>query len=675
MTLSASPSHTLSPQTVFSLPSNQKRASTPKVRTGCITCKNRHVKCDERKPTCSRCEKARMECHGYLAKTDQKTTRKSNKSAAIRGVPRPLQVIRPAPVTLFSPGKDIIYHDFFRYSLVNDLAGYLHADFWSRIVLCESIQDDCVNHAIFAIGALSQALFVDSAGLEPSLPVGPQSTGSPPSPVYPQFRRRHRLLNSHYRAAIHHQNQAISLCLRRTRDDRDRMPTRNLLIITLLLVTYELLQGDMEAADGLMTSGIRLLRDSITTLRDTASQHHVISSSNDTKDEDMEDMEYILTFLSGKSNFCPQQTTHHQTFSSVPDDNDLPVLGQTGIMKCTYLWGNFHARCILFITQAMQHTFCGQGLSAGESHSLMPEQKKLWNLLRQWHQVLSDYKAAVPAEDLRTKKIMRLLNLQCYTDFVCLAWCMDPTDAALDNCESDFSQLLKAAQEFLHDPEPISTTGFICSGGNVAGPLILIATRCRTNRGLRLKALETFRKMLWREGSWDTKVFVSVAELVILEEETRGERGQIDLINRWLWTGIHPDGDNIKVMGEYTRVMPDEKGEPVKKYLVLDLDKWGLAEGEGIITDSSLTKVGVDVGSYEYGNGHVPGQGMNHGLGLEIGSCINGGLSPASAATGTSDLDSSSPGHRECISSWDGLSSWEDSVIFSPDSMDVGDGQ
>ncbi|KAH6871789.1 hypothetical protein B0T10DRAFT_259426 [Thelonectria olida] len=42
-----------------------KRASAPRVRTGCITCKTRHLKCDERKPTCQRCEKDQAICDGY----------------------------------------------------------------------------------------------------------------------------------------------------------------------------------------------------------------------------------------------------------------------------------------------------------------------------------------------------------------------------------------------------------------------------------------------------------------------------------------------------------------------------------------------------------------------------------------------------------------------------------
>ncbi|KAI9741767.1 MAG: hypothetical protein M1834_000153 [Cirrosporium novae-zelandiae] len=32
---------------------------------GCRTCRMRHVKCDEAKPTCQRCQKAKMECRGY----------------------------------------------------------------------------------------------------------------------------------------------------------------------------------------------------------------------------------------------------------------------------------------------------------------------------------------------------------------------------------------------------------------------------------------------------------------------------------------------------------------------------------------------------------------------------------------------------------------------------------
>jgi len=37
-------------------------------KTGCLTCRIRRVKCDERKPNCERCETANVECAGYAEK-------------------------------------------------------------------------------------------------------------------------------------------------------------------------------------------------------------------------------------------------------------------------------------------------------------------------------------------------------------------------------------------------------------------------------------------------------------------------------------------------------------------------------------------------------------------------------------------------------------------------------
>lgn len=45
----------------------RRKRWTTKVRTGCVTCKNRHVKCDEAKPHCLRCIKAGKQCEGYHA--------------------------------------------------------------------------------------------------------------------------------------------------------------------------------------------------------------------------------------------------------------------------------------------------------------------------------------------------------------------------------------------------------------------------------------------------------------------------------------------------------------------------------------------------------------------------------------------------------------------------------
>ncbi|KAK1979720.1 hypothetical protein LZ30DRAFT_630629, partial [Colletotrichum cereale] len=60
------------------------RKGQPKVRTGCLTCKSRKVKCDEAKPACARCTGTGRRCEGYavvvpsnraIARARSRTTR------------------------------------------------------------------------------------------------------------------------------------------------------------------------------------------------------------------------------------------------------------------------------------------------------------------------------------------------------------------------------------------------------------------------------------------------------------------------------------------------------------------------------------------------------------------------------------------------------------------------
>lgn len=55
------------PHARYCSPALRYRLMTEKRRrkTGCLTCRTRRVKCDERKPNCERCEIANVECAGY----------------------------------------------------------------------------------------------------------------------------------------------------------------------------------------------------------------------------------------------------------------------------------------------------------------------------------------------------------------------------------------------------------------------------------------------------------------------------------------------------------------------------------------------------------------------------------------------------------------------------------
>jgi len=539
----------------------RKRASKPKVRTGCVTCKSRHVRCDERKPTCFRCEKARVPCAGYAPIPPKPRPARPATPRQRReiGIAPPLQTIRPALVPSCFAVNDIVYFDFFRHSLAADLSGYLQTDFWTRVVLSESTRDECVQHGILALGALSQALF---SGDRP--PAG-LATGSSPTPLHPQITE---VLNEHHGAAIHHQNEAISLCLKRIREGQGAMPPRALLIITLLLVAYEFLQGNLQGADGLMETGIGLLRDAIPILRET---HTGRKGPRTVIDDEMRDLEHLLPYLSvmsGYTGFCSGQHRLYPRAITAPE-TQLPVPGVTSPAKMLSAWGGFLTHALIFNLQAAQWQ---SGRVARDKVRLQMEQGKFLAQLRRWREIMLDYRERL-SNDTRMRRAMRLVRLQYLQILITLSCCLDTTDMSWDGFEPEFREMLRLCNEFLGDPEPMSKIRFTFEGGSLAAPLMGIAVKCR-RRDLRMKAVAAFRKLSWRECAWDGKALLCGAGLAVLEEGERNDRGQIPPSGRYAWTGVNWDSERRRLVAEYTKSMPDENGARQKRRLALDVDRW-----------------------------------------------------------------------------------------------------
>ncbi|KAK5954982.1 hypothetical protein OHC33_003661 [Knufia fluminis] len=84
-------------------PSKKKKVASTRRRTktGCLTCRQRRVKCDETKPTCRNCEKSRRQCAGYQPTTIQ----------------RPHQVPQNLPME----------HPFYQYQTPSGVSPGMHA--------------------------------------------------------------------------------------------------------------------------------------------------------------------------------------------------------------------------------------------------------------------------------------------------------------------------------------------------------------------------------------------------------------------------------------------------------------------------------------------------------------------------------------------------------------------
>ncbi|KAH9227264.1 hypothetical protein K456DRAFT_1876457 [Colletotrichum gloeosporioides 23] len=224
----------MSPQmATFSLHqrSQTKRASSKKVRTGCITCKRRHIKCDETRPFCLKCTKSPRGpgvCEGYPPDRNTKAGYRQIQAAPRRIVAKGTWRIQNI---LVEPGYDSVfftdpeergYFDFWRI-LVGNI--YLFPnDVMSRILPQLARHEPAIKHAALAMAAMARALV-------PNLK-----------------RRTRRELHSngpHYEFALKHYGRAIKLV-------RTSVPsTDNMLwaiVCCVLFVTFECLHGDRNAA-------------------------------------------------------------------------------------------------------------------------------------------------------------------------------------------------------------------------------------------------------------------------------------------------------------------------------------------------------------------------------------------------------------------------------------------
>lgn len=132
------------------------RTSTNKARTGCITCKKRHIKCDEAKPQCTNCLKNRGHCEGYGA--DQpKASGPVQVCWDSRQVPLPRLPPQMHPDSLrFPDSTSMLYFQEF-VGLVQGpwTTAASNGDLWGVTLPQLARSNDTLRYAAMAIGALS----------------------------------------------------------------------------------------------------------------------------------------------------------------------------------------------------------------------------------------------------------------------------------------------------------------------------------------------------------------------------------------------------------------------------------------------------------------------------------------------------------------------------------------
>ncbi|KAH8649803.1 hypothetical protein BX600DRAFT_473607 [Xylariales sp. PMI_506] len=129
-------------------PGERQKRKTPKVRTGCVLCKLRRIKCDETKPACIRCSSAGRPCE-YRNHPTPKYEVQTWFKAHLEG-----NSILACPSTRPSmKSQEVRCLQFFIERTAPELTGIVSQPFWTRAVIQLAQIESSIAHAIFALAS------------------------------------------------------------------------------------------------------------------------------------------------------------------------------------------------------------------------------------------------------------------------------------------------------------------------------------------------------------------------------------------------------------------------------------------------------------------------------------------------------------------------------------------
>ncbi|KAK5092514.1 hypothetical protein LTR70_001906 [Exophiala xenobiotica] len=151
--------------TFFDTPARMKKKHK-KTRTGCVTCKLRRVKCDEKKPICDRCNV--LDKHCFYRPVPQRTYRGSSDEYDLdTPSPVPLPELALSPIERTQETAQLQQFCMNTSLAVFKNLGRPFETFWTSAVPKLSFSEPCVAHIMVALAARQRASFyVSNASLE-----------------------------------------------------------------------------------------------------------------------------------------------------------------------------------------------------------------------------------------------------------------------------------------------------------------------------------------------------------------------------------------------------------------------------------------------------------------------------------------------------------------------------
>ncbi|KAH7175345.1 hypothetical protein EDB81DRAFT_2279 [Dactylonectria macrodidyma] len=440
-------------------PKPSGRKGNRKVRTGCITCKIRKVKCDEAKPHCLRCVRTGRQCDGYRATPPRST-------------PEPPLAVSPVPGLGFETDREAHAFEHYRSRSARILSGAVDAGFWGGLVLKLSAVEPAVRHAVLAVSSLHECVEVKRA------------TG--------------RDLDRRF-AFREYGNAIRSLRNWAQRDESSAVP----LLVCILFVCIEFL-ADRDAATQMhITQGRKILSglaDGHSPAMEMVKQSLVPIYSRLS----------LASFLFGTR---PAPIPAH-----LKSRTDVPALFTTmDEARCGLYF--LLDEGFQFSTQAYAVAF-DPAIDEDKMRSLQAEQQRLLSQVARWHAAFTVLTSMTP-RSTASENVQNLLRIYHQAGSVWISTALQRDECAYDAHLPAFSTIISLASSIIGSLPPNTTMEAFTFETELIAPVYWTVTKCRhpllRRAALQLLTRDQMRNR--RENLWHVRETTVVAARVIEKEE------------------------------------------------------------------------------------------------------------------------------------------------------------
>ncbi|KAI1429114.1 hypothetical protein F5Y12DRAFT_728143 [Xylaria sp. FL1777] len=526
-----------------------------KVKTGCRTCKARRIKCDEARPACQRCVSTGRNCEGYGIWGGGTTITCAAQTLAPRARTDPVQYAISSHFGELSPEQETCFQ-WFRYRTYEKLPLPFITPFWHTLILQACTAEPSILHAVLALGSAHH-----KESLEEGRPVV----------ACVALDSQQKFMLREYGKAMRSLHSRLS--------SRDRRSIHIALAACAIFTFLENLLGRYSTANTHLHSGLRLLAETYGPV------DHLAGETASTTPRGYVDDWIIESF----ARLHVQAALWSQGLPGLyPRLPSFPITPIPPFFESTNNAAHHMDRLILDILHlAEQYSSSDDDAVNTVLRSMFDERQQ--RLLRELELWLVAYNRTNPKLSGGFSPIddfyMKLLGGYHTMATLMLRTCIwHACEAMYDLYTADFMKLLeqliviwkahiaRPAWRF-HPPTadmPRKTSHSVGDKGWI--PLLyFLAVKCRVPR-IRLQAIRLMSQTAHKEGVWDSRLALIIAEEIIRIEEGDYYQG-FDKDDRFGLVSIPTEQDiALPPLPDYRRLYNTQVGLPEHPMGVLTLE-------------------------------------------------------------------------------------------------------